>query len=181
MQETWVRSLGWEDPLEKEMAAHSSILAWKISWTEEPGGLQLRCHKESVTTERLALGVYGQCYSQLAHTLLPAGCPHTSVLCVCVSMAALQIQAHQDHPLRNDIACGQQSVYNTVPGVTLCPKCAQLCGERYTREGLKLWRFHTKLVAGERERASTALDRSNRLTSLDHPWEGASSYSAQEP
>ena len=37
MQETWVRSLGWEDPLEKEMAAHSSILAWKIPWTAEPG------------------------------------------------------------------------------------------------------------------------------------------------
>ena len=37
MQETWVRSLGWEDPLEKEMAAHSSILAWKIPWTVEPG------------------------------------------------------------------------------------------------------------------------------------------------
>jgi len=40
VQETCVRSLGWEDPLEKEMATHSSILAWKISWTEEPGGLQ---------------------------------------------------------------------------------------------------------------------------------------------
>ena len=40
VQETWVLSLGWEDPLEKEMATHSSILAWKISWTEEPGGLQ---------------------------------------------------------------------------------------------------------------------------------------------
>ena len=39
MQETWVRFLGWEDPLEKEMAIHSSILAWKIPWTEEPGGL----------------------------------------------------------------------------------------------------------------------------------------------
>ena len=39
MQEIWVRSLGWEDPLEKEMAAHSSILAWKIPWTEEPGRL----------------------------------------------------------------------------------------------------------------------------------------------
>ena len=36
MQETWVRSLGWEDPMEKEMATHSSILAWKIPWTEEP-------------------------------------------------------------------------------------------------------------------------------------------------
>ena len=40
VQETRVRSLGWEDPLEKEMAIHSSILAWKISWTEKPGGLQ---------------------------------------------------------------------------------------------------------------------------------------------
>ena len=40
MQETWVRSLGQEDPLEKEMATHSSILAWRIPWTEEPGGLQ---------------------------------------------------------------------------------------------------------------------------------------------
>ena len=40
MWETWVRSLGREDPLEKEMATHSSILAWRIPWTEEPGGLQ---------------------------------------------------------------------------------------------------------------------------------------------
>ena len=40
IQETWVRSLGQEDPLEKGMAIHSSILAWRIPWTEEPGGLQ---------------------------------------------------------------------------------------------------------------------------------------------
>ena len=40
MQETWIQSLGQEDPLEKEMATHSSILAWKIPWMEEPGGLQ---------------------------------------------------------------------------------------------------------------------------------------------
>ena len=40
MQETWVQSLGREDPLEKEMATHSSILAWKSPWTKEPGGLQ---------------------------------------------------------------------------------------------------------------------------------------------
>ena len=40
MRETGVQSLGWEDPLEKEMATHSSILAWRIPWTEEPGGLQ---------------------------------------------------------------------------------------------------------------------------------------------
>ena len=40
MQETWVQPLGWEDPLEKGMATHSSILAWRIPWTEELGGLQ---------------------------------------------------------------------------------------------------------------------------------------------
>ena len=40
IQETWVASLGQEDPLNKEMATHSSILAWRMSWTEEPGGLQ---------------------------------------------------------------------------------------------------------------------------------------------
>ncbi|RNJ94163.1 hypothetical protein COI36_12735 [Neisseria meningitidis] len=40
MRETWVQSLGREDPLEEEMATHSSILAWRIPWTEEPGGLQ---------------------------------------------------------------------------------------------------------------------------------------------
>ena len=40
IQETWVRSLGWKDPLEKEMATHSNILAWKIPWIEESGGLQ---------------------------------------------------------------------------------------------------------------------------------------------
>ena len=39
LQEMQIRSLGWEDPLEKEMATHSSILAWRIPWTDEPGGL----------------------------------------------------------------------------------------------------------------------------------------------
>ena len=50
MLETRDWSLGWEDPLEKEMAIHSSILAWRIPWTEEPGGLQWRGQKESDTT-----------------------------------------------------------------------------------------------------------------------------------
>ena len=50
MQETWVRSLGWDDPLEKEMAIRSSILAWKTPWTEEPGGLQSMGSQESDMT-----------------------------------------------------------------------------------------------------------------------------------
>ena len=53
MRETQVQSLGWEDPLEKEMATHSSILAWRIPWMEEHGGLQSTGLKESDTTERL--------------------------------------------------------------------------------------------------------------------------------
>ena len=50
MQETQVQSLGQEDLLEEEMATHSSILAWRISWTEEPGGLQSMGSQESDTT-----------------------------------------------------------------------------------------------------------------------------------
>ena len=51
MQETRVQSLGWEDPLEEEMATHSIILAWEIPWTEEPGKLQSMGWQESDTTE----------------------------------------------------------------------------------------------------------------------------------
>ena len=50
MQETWVQSLGWDDPLENEMAAHSSLLAWRIPRTEEPGRLQSMGSLESDTT-----------------------------------------------------------------------------------------------------------------------------------
>ena len=50
MQETQSRSLDWEDPLEKEMATHSSILAWRMPWTEEPGRLQSTGSKESDMT-----------------------------------------------------------------------------------------------------------------------------------
>ena len=57
MQETWAWSLGWEDPLEKEMATHSSILAWRTPWTEEPGGLQ------SVVLQRIRHD-----WNDLAHT-----------------------------------------------------------------------------------------------------------------
>ena len=56
IQETWVQSLGWEDPLEKEMATHSRILAWKIPWTEKPGGLYSPWHcKELEMIEHTSL------------------------------------------------------------------------------------------------------------------------------
>ena len=53
MRETWLPSLSWEDPLEKEMVTHPSVLAWRIPWTEKPGGLQLWGCKGSDTTEGL--------------------------------------------------------------------------------------------------------------------------------
>ena len=53
MQETWVQSLGWEDPLEKGMATYSNILAWRIPWTEGPGGLQ------SMESQRTIDYIYG--------------------------------------------------------------------------------------------------------------------------
>ena len=53
MQDTWVQSMGWEDPLEEELATHSSILAWEMPWTEEPGGLQFTGPQKSETTERV--------------------------------------------------------------------------------------------------------------------------------
>ena len=54
MRETWVRSLGWEDPLEKEMATHSRNLAWRVPWTEEPGGLYSPWGREELdTTEQV--------------------------------------------------------------------------------------------------------------------------------
>ena len=58
MWEIRVRFLGWEDPLEKGMTVHSSILAWRIPWTEEPGRLQSRFRKESDMTERLTLSLF---------------------------------------------------------------------------------------------------------------------------
>ena len=54
--ETQVRSLGWEDPLDKEMVTHASIPAWRIPWTEEPGGLPWG-RKEPDTTEQLTLSL----------------------------------------------------------------------------------------------------------------------------
>ena len=63
MWETWVQSLDQEDPLEKEMATHSSTLQWKIPWTEEPGGLPWGC-KELDTTEQVHYALYsltGKC------------------------------------------------------------------------------------------------------------------------
>ena len=83
MWETWVRSLGWEDPLEKEMATHSSILAWRIPWMEETGGLQSMGLKESDTTEQLHI-------TSLHFWAIPASMP---LLLLCAS-SALELLKH---------------------------------------------------------------------------------------
>ena len=72
MQETWVRSQGWEDPLEEEMATHSSVLAWRILWTEEPGGLQ------SMGSQRAGLDKATFTYKRFC--LLKRGTPDSGVL-----------------------------------------------------------------------------------------------------
>ena len=102
MQETWVQSLGWEDPLEKEMATHYSILAWRIPWTEEPGRLQymgsqrvgqdwatsllLSENKEGITVDkRIWLGerqTSSLCHGDFPHTpgsLLWQWCPDVAL------------------------------------------------------------------------------------------------------
>ena len=69
MQETWIWSLGWEDPLEKGMATHSSILSWKISWTEDPGGYSPQCCKSRTQLSTLSL-----CLSEAPRAAPPTPC-----------------------------------------------------------------------------------------------------------
>ena len=74
MWETWVSSLGWEDPLEKEMATLSSILAWRIPWTEELGGLQSTGREESDMTERLHSLHFFAAHCSVFHCSRPLWC-----------------------------------------------------------------------------------------------------------
>ena len=68
MQETWVRFLCWKDPLENGMAMHSNILAWRIPWTQEPGGYCKWGFIESGTTERLTLLLHSYPYMTTGKT-----------------------------------------------------------------------------------------------------------------
>ena len=70
MQETWVQSLGWEDPQEEGMATRSSFLAWRIPWAEDPGGLQSWGRKEKCTIEQLnTTAIFKVLWSALPHCL----------------------------------------------------------------------------------------------------------------
>ena len=81
MQEIWVRSLGWEDPLEKEMAIHSSILAWRIPWTEKPSKLQStgsqRVRHNWVTSPHLSLTKEARIYNGEKKISLTSGAGKT--------------------------------------------------------------------------------------------------------
>ena len=74
MQETWVQSLGWEDPLEKGMATHSSILAWRIPWIEEPGGLQSTGSHRVTQLKRLSTHTCHRLRVKCHKTALLFGC-----------------------------------------------------------------------------------------------------------
>ena len=76
MQETWIRSLGQEDPLEEGMATHSSILAWRILWTEEPGGLQSihRVSKSWTWLKWFSIHACMSYWSASQNTMEPSGC-----------------------------------------------------------------------------------------------------------
>ena len=109
MQETQVRSLCLEDPLEKKMATHSSPLAWKISWTEEPGRLHLVGYspwgrKEVDTTERLHLTEPGKLWGHyiLVVSLFPLFKPteeQESLDGICISNSILDIYMFSDHSI----------------------------------------------------------------------------------
>ena len=98
IQETWVRSLSQEDPLEEEMATHSSILAWEIPWTEEPDGLQSRGSKRVRhywVIEHIIANTYSSAIIPLKRAQVGAElalwCNKESQLCICESLKKIQI------------------------------------------------------------------------------------------
>ena len=80
MWETQVKFLGRKDPLEKEMATHSSILDWRVPWTEEPGGLHSWGHRESDTTEQLIEAQHSLC----VYTFVCAHINKCTHVCTCM-------------------------------------------------------------------------------------------------
>ena len=99
MRETWVRSLGWEDPLGKGMATHSSNLTWRILCTEESGGLQSMGSKESDTTEWLTHthAIYICIYNIHTHTHTHTHTPHLYPFICCGHLGCFHVLAIVNH------------------------------------------------------------------------------------
>ena len=116
MQETWVRSLGWEDPLEKEMAIHSRTIAWKIPWTEEPGRLQSmgsqRVGHDWVTslTHSLTHSNYGGGNKDNGNLLQKVPCRHCYTQCPHTWSRPLSTQASAKTPGHSRPSLGQSLV-----------------------------------------------------------------------
>ena len=114
MQETWVRSLSREDPLEKETATHSSILAWEIPWTEEPGGLQSmglqRVGHDWVTKQQsIPILIISPKLTTHPISLFPLWCPYI-LFSMSVSLFLLGKQVHLQH---THLEGHKHSVHNT--------------------------------------------------------------------
>ena len=127
MQETRVRSLGREDPLEKEMATHSSILAWRIPWTEELGGLQCTGHKESDTTERLHFHFSLACIGDGNGNPLQYSCLENSM-----DRGAWWATVHGSQRVGHDLATDAFTLYTILvcKGLAqLIPKCKMIRGK----------------------------------------------------
>ena len=127
MQETQIWSLGWEDPLEKEMATHSGILAWPLPWTEEPGGLQSIELQRVDTTERLnnnnnssntwKTSFIRNISSSLLVPFLPISVPPAlgvvPASCSCCFYAALELWSSECGPQSSSISICWELVRNT--------------------------------------------------------------------
>ena len=95
MRETRVQSLGWEDPLEKGMATHSGILAWRTAWVEEPGGYSPRGRRESDTPERLHFDFTLSCARFYgAHTDQLRACASNGTRCAHAPVPLFRIPSH---------------------------------------------------------------------------------------
>ena len=130
LQETWVWSLVWEDPLEKEIAPHSSTLAWKIPWTEEPGRLQsMGLHRVGHDwATSLSVVASGGLLAVIAISWLVEASPgvllHLHVvllLCVCVCSHVLFLKGHPSYWIRNPLHSSMTSCWLITSAVTLLP------------------------------------------------------------
>ena len=144
MWETQVRSLGQEDPLEKEMATHSSTLAWKIPWTEEPGGLQ------SVGSQRVGHGKAGEAFHSWTQYLIPPSVPHKNFLPPrkSPSVGLLMSLRQLSFPFSLPLFCEKQPSLENSESIPALPKSAALsCSALWIRSlwWLQRWETHVRI------------------------------------